>query len=125
MTRAVTSYLFGSVEFSMQMMGFSGARFNVTSKVMDGEQAERYERGMFDFGAESPFFLSIGAIAAINLVALAVGLGRSLSAGKLEEMLLQVLLSCFVVVNCWPIYEAAVLRTDKGRMPLKIIRSGE
>ena len=56
MTRAVTSYLFGSVEFSMQMMGFSGARFNVTSKVMDGEQAERYERGMFDFGAESPLF---------------------------------------------------------------------
>ena len=43
-----------------------------------------------------------------------MGLGRSLSAGKLEEMLLQVLLSCFVVVNCWPIYEAAVLRTDKG-----------
>ncbi|CAA7402511.1 unnamed protein product [Spirodela intermedia] len=123
MIRAVTSNLFGVFQFSLQKMGFSGSGFNVTSKLMDDEQVKRYDGGFFDFGAESPFFVSLGTIAVINLVSLAVGLGRSLSGGSLQDMFLQVLLSGFVVVNCWPIYEASVLRADKGRMPVTVIRS--
>lgn len=123
MIRAVTSNLFGVIQFSLQKMGFSGSGFNVTSKVMDDEQIKRYDGGFFDFGAESPFFVSLGTIAVINLVSLAVGLGRSLSRGSLQDMFLQVLISGFVAVNCWPIYEASVLRADKGRMPVTVIRS--
>ena len=33
----------------------------------------------------------------------------------MEEMFI----AGFVVVNCWPIYEAMVMRKDKGRIPTK------
>ncbi|KAK4844978.1 hypothetical protein QYF36_026697 [Acer negundo] len=40
--------------------------------------------------------------------------------GDMQGQFLQMLLSGFVVVNCWPIYEAIVLRTDKGKLPAKV-----
>ncbi|RVX04108.1 Cellulose synthase-like protein G3 [Vitis vinifera] len=32
----------------------------------------------------------------------------------------KMLLAGFAIVNCWPLYEAMVLRTDEGKMPVKI-----
>ncbi|XP_078431361.1 cellulose synthase-like protein G3 [Wolffia australiana] len=123
MIRAVTSYLFGVIQFSLEKIGFSGSGFTVTSKVMDDEQTERYEGGQFNFGSESPFFLILGSIATINLVSLVVGITGGLIWGNLQDFMLQLLISGFVVVNSWPIYEAAVLRTDKARMPATVTRS--
>ncbi|KAB1215438.1 Cellulose synthase-like protein G3 [Morella rubra] len=120
MIRGLTCYLFGLVEFSLKSIGISTQGFNVTSKVLDDEQSKRYEQGLFEFGVPSPMFVPLTIAAIINLVSLVKGLmwvllGRS----KLEGLFVQLLIAGIGVVNCWPIYEAMVLRSDKGRMPLR------
>ncbi|WOL03032.1 hypothetical protein Cni_G11752 [Canna indica] len=121
MIRGITSFLFGTVEFALNKVGVSAPGFVVTSKVMEDEQAERYEKGAFYFGAQSPFFAVLGTVALVNLSSLAVGIARAAMANEVfDEMLVQLFLSAFVAANCWPIYEAMFLRRDGGKMPRKI-----
>ncbi|XP_058095876.1 cellulose synthase-like protein G3 [Magnolia sinica] len=117
MTRGLTSYLFSLIEFSLKQIGFSGAGFSVTNKVMDDDQNKRYKQGIFEFGVSSPMFMALSMAAAINLIAFTVGFARVLMVGILEQMLVQLLISGFVMVNSWPIYEGMILRRDKGRIP--------
>lgn len=117
----LTSYLFGTIQFALKQIGVSSQGFNVTSKVTDEEQSERYEKGTFDFGAQSPFFVVMGTVAVVNLSSLVVGVARSASlGGSFGEMFVQLFLSAFVAVNCWPIYEAMFLRRDGGKMPRSV-----
>ncbi|RRT41156.1 hypothetical protein B296_00058024 [Ensete ventricosum] len=121
MIKGVTAYLFGTVQFALKKIGISAAEFNVTSKVMDDEQFERYERGAFDLGVQSPFFVALGTVAVVNLSSLVVGIARAATTeGFLHEQFAQLFLSGFVAANCWPIYEAMFLRSDGGRMPTTI-----
>ncbi|KAE8055152.1 hypothetical protein FH972_012013 [Carpinus fangiana] len=121
MIRGVTCNLFGSVEFFLKSFGISAQGFNVTSKVVDDEQSNRYEQGVFEFGVPSPMFVSLTTAAIINLVSFVWGLFLVAFRGRqLEGMFLQMFIAGFVVVNSLPIYEAMVLRGDKGRMPVRI-----
>ncbi|MQL99285.1 hypothetical protein Taro_032006 [Colocasia esculenta] len=120
MIRGVTTHLFGVVEFSLKQMGLPAVGFNLTSKVMEAEQSMRYKRGVFDFGVESPFFVSLGVVGLVNSSCFLVGLARTLRQGGVEDMFLQLFLSGFITINCWPIYEAMFLRSDSGRMPRRV-----
>ncbi|KAG5539500.1 hypothetical protein RHGRI_019895 [Rhododendron griersonianum] len=119
MLRGVTSYLFRSIEFLTKCLGIAAHGFNLTSKVLDGEQSKRYDQGTFEFGVESPMFLPLSTAAIVNLIAFFGGLVGVFRGGDIDGLFVQIFLAGFVVVNCWPIYEAMVLRTDKGRMPTK------
>ncbi|XP_058223179.1 cellulose synthase-like protein G3 isoform X2 [Rhododendron vialii] len=119
MLRGVTSYLFGLIEFLTKCLGIATHGFNLTSKVLDGEQSKRYDQGTFEFGVESPMFVPLSTAAIVNLIAFFGGLVRVFRGGDFDGLFVQIFLAGFVVVNCWPIYEAMVLRTDKGRMPTK------
>ncbi|XP_068649422.1 cellulose synthase-like protein G3 [Aristolochia californica] len=120
MIRGTSSYLFALVHHSFKLIGFSGLGFNLTTKVIDEDENKRYEQGVFEFGAASPFFLSLGTIAMLNIVSFSVGLVRALLLKNVDEVFAQLFVSGFVVVNSWPIYEAMILRSDKGRMPTQI-----
>ncbi|CAL9153551.1 unnamed protein product [Musa hybrid cultivar] len=121
MTRGVTSFLFATIQFGLNHIGISAPGFNVTSKVTEEEQIERYKRGVLDLGTQSPFFVVLGTVAVVNLISLAVGITRAAtSEGFLDEQFAQLFLSGFVAANCWPIYEAMVLRSDGGRMPRSV-----
>ncbi|PSS11208.1 Cellulose synthase-like protein [Actinidia chinensis var. chinensis] len=117
--RGVTSYLFGLIEFVSKCLGIATHGFNVTSKVVDDEQGKRYDQGTFEFGNHSPMFVPLAAAAIINLIALIRGLIGVFRGWNLEGLFVQMFISGFVVLNCWPIYEAMVLRSDKGKMPTK------
>ncbi|KAK9122020.1 hypothetical protein Syun_019637 [Stephania yunnanensis] len=120
--RGLTSYLFGSIDCSFQKLGISALGFNVTNKVVDDEQRKRYEQGTFEFGVTSPFFVTLTMAAIINLITFVVGVVRMVFfPEKFGEMFVQMFISGFVIVNCWPIYEGIALRVDKGRMPTKTI----
>ncbi|XP_028117507.1 cellulose synthase-like protein G3 isoform X2 [Camellia sinensis] len=119
MVRGVTSYMFGLIEFISKYVGIATQGFNVTSKVIDNEQGKRYDQGTFEFGVESPMFVSLAVAAIINLIAFIGGLIGVLRGKNSEGLFGQLLISGFVVLNCCPVYEAMVLRTDKGRMPTK------
>lgn len=118
--RTLSSYSIGMVEFILKSIGISTFGFNLTSKVMGEGQSKRYKRGKFEFGVASPLFLPLTAAAIVNLTSFLKGFALVFRQGSLEALLLQMLLVGFVVVNCWPIYEGMVLRTDEGKMPLKI-----
>lgn len=124
MIRGLSSFIFALFEYLIGYFGVSGTSgFNVTSKVVDdNEQTYRYEQGIFEFGVSSPMFIPITMAAIINLVAFSSGIIRVLvmGNGSFENVFVQMLIAGFVAVNSWPIYEAIVLRTDKGKMSVKI-----
>ncbi|CAL5437785.1 unnamed protein product [Camellia sinensis] len=74
MVRGVTSYMFGLIEFMSKYLGIATQGFHVTSKVIDNEQGKRYDQGTFEFGVESPMFVSPAVAAIINLIAFVGGL---------------------------------------------------
>ena len=111
-----SSFAFSLVEYLLKSIGISQFGFNVTSKVVDKEQSKRYKQGILEFGVSSPLFLPLTTVAIINLVSFLWGMVLIFKQKNLEGLYLQMLLAGFVMVNCWPIYEAMVLRTDRGRM---------
>ncbi|PWA83039.1 cellulose synthase, nucleotide-diphospho-sugar transferase [Artemisia annua] len=94
--------------------------FNVTSKVLDTELSKRYEKGIFEFGVDLPLLLPVSVAALINLLAFVMGIKEIvINIGRFEDFLGQLFIAGFGMVNSWPIYEAMVLRNDKGKMPIK------
>ncbi|KAL5718938.1 hypothetical protein ACHQM5_011789 [Ranunculus cassubicifolius] len=120
--RGVSSHPFGVIDYLLQTLGISPFGFNVTSKVVDGEQSKRYEKGLLEFGVASPLFVSLTTTAFINLIALVVGVSEAFKQGSWDDKFLQVGLSAFAVLNSLPIYEAIVVRVDNGKMPEIITR---
>uniref|UniRef100_A0A2P2KHT3 Cellulose synthase-like protein G3 n=2 Tax=Rhizophora mucronata TaxID=61149 RepID=A0A2P2KHT3_RHIMU len=117
--RGLTCYIFGLIEFLLKSLGISTPGFNVTNKVVDDEQSKRYEQGIFEFGVHSRMFVPLTMAAILNLLSFVQGLVQVFGGNNLEGLLVPMFLSGFCVVNCWPIYEAVALRSDKGKLPTK------
>ncbi|KAK6251466.1 hypothetical protein SCA6_005471 [Theobroma cacao] len=121
MIRALSCYLFSSVEYLLKSLRISTHAFSLTSKVLDDEQSKRYGQGIFEFGVPSPLFVPLTMAAIINLFSFAWGLTEFWDNGNKEGLALQMVLAGFIVLNCLPIYGAIALRSDKGKMPTQII----
>ncbi|VVB11883.1 unnamed protein product [Arabis nemorensis] len=117
--RGSSSFFFGFIEFTLKPLNLSNHGFNITSQTNDDEeQRKMYEEEIFDFGSSSPMFLPMTMVAIVNLLALVWGLyGLFFSE---ERLILELMLASFVAVNCFPIYEAMVLRNDNGKLPKKV-----
>ncbi|PIN09004.1 Cellulose synthase (UDP-forming) [Handroanthus impetiginosus] len=114
----LSSNLFGTLEYISNHLGISSRGFDVTYKTNDNDLRKRYDEGMFEFGVASPMFVPLSTAAIMNLAAFLWGIFQVLM-GK-YDLFGQVVIAGFGVVNSWPIYEAMVLRNDKGKMPTKI-----
>ncbi|KFK28958.1 hypothetical protein AALP_AA7G070700 [Arabis alpina] len=112
-------YLFLFLEFTLKTLNLSTHGFNVTSKANDDDkQRKRYEQEIFDFGSSSSMFLPVATVAIMNLLAFVWGIYDLLARG--EGLVIELMLTSFGVVNCLPIYEAMVLRTDDGKLPKRV-----
>ncbi|XP_047337466.1 cellulose synthase-like protein G3 isoform X2 [Impatiens glandulifera] len=121
--KGLSCYPFAITDFVItNCLGITAPRFNVTGKVVDEELSDRYNRGMMEFGVESPVFIPIATSAMVNLVALACGVGEVAIIGneRFKDLFGQMFIAGYGVVNSWPIYEAMVIRHDPGKMPTKI-----
>lgn len=118
----LSSFLFGCIDYTLSSLGIAVRGFDLTSKVQDDELSKRYDQGTFEFGVASPMFVPMTMAAIINVVSFVVGSIGLFRSGirNMEGLILQILLSGFVVINCWPVYEAMVFRSDNGRMSTKI-----
>ncbi|KAL9246640.1 hypothetical protein vseg_020150 [Gypsophila vaccaria] len=122
MISGVSSFLFGCTEYTLSSLGIAVRGFSLTSKIQDDEQSKRYDQGKFEFGVASPLFVPMTMSALLNLIAFVTGLWGVYSRGmdSVEGLILQIMLCGIVVLNCWPLYDAMLFRTDMGRMPSKI-----
>ncbi|KAL2236733.1 UNVERIFIED_CONTAM: Cellulose synthase-like protein G3 [Sesamum indicum] len=118
--RALSPFVFGTIEFVMKRLGLPTHEFIVTSKVMDAELSRRYDEGMFEFGVASPMLVPLGTAAILNLMAFLGGLVVILKERSFGGFFIQMFIAGFGVINSLPFYEAMVLRRDSGRMPTKI-----
>ncbi|KAK9912122.1 hypothetical protein M0R45_035996 [Rubus argutus] len=115
--KALSSFLFGSIEYLIKSFGISTHGFNVTSKVLDEDQSKRYEQGIFEFGVPSPMFVPLAMAAILNLAAFTWGHVEAFrGSNDLEGLFLQMFIAGFGIVNSIPIYEAMISRSDKGRI---------
>ncbi|KAI3505311.1 hypothetical protein L1887_27376 [Cichorium endivia] len=117
--RGLSPYLFGLVEYIAKHLGIATQGFNVTSKVQDNEQSKRYDQGIMEFGVHSPMFLPLTTASIVSLFALIIGIIQMLSMWDVEKSFAQLFIAGFGVLNSWPIYEAMILRNDKGKIPVK------
>ncbi|PPS12082.1 hypothetical protein GOBAR_AA08551 [Gossypium barbadense] len=108
-------------EFVVKSIGIPTEGFNVTSKIINDEQSKRYEQGVFEFGVPSPLFVTLTMAAIINLLSFIVGLVHFIVDGgsNKEGLIMQLVLTGLIVMNCLPVYQAIALRSDKGKMPTK------
>ncbi|GAB4834587.1 hypothetical protein Ancab_032847 [Ancistrocladus abbreviatus] len=121
MISGLSSFLFGCLELSLKSFGIAMPGFSLTVKVQEDELSKRYEQGTYEFGVPSPLFVPMTMAAVINLTTLVIrSIMLTLRERISEELVMQILLSGFVTINCWPIYQAIALRSDKGRMPTKV-----
>lgn len=120
LVRGLSSDLFGTLEYISNQLGIAARGFNVTAKVNDNELRKRYDEGKLEFGVPSPMFVPFSTAAIVNLVAFLGGLVQIVRGRGVDELLGEMILAGFGVANSWPVYEAMALRSDKGRMPLKI-----
>ncbi|OQU89661.1 hypothetical protein SORBI_3002G238300 [Sorghum bicolor] len=127
--RRTTSYLFAMVDTVSRLLGLSAMAFAVTPKVSDDEdQSRRYEQELMEFGASStssPELVIVAATALLSLVCLAGGLSRVLASGCgsascLSEFCLQIVLCGALAAVNVPVYEAMLLRKDRGRVAFRI-----
>ncbi|CAA7037387.1 unnamed protein product [Microthlaspi erraticum] len=119
MIKGLSSFVFGCIEFTLNILNLSTPEFNLTSKANDDdEQRKRYEEEIFDFSSSSSMFLPLTTVAIMNLLAFVWGLySLFLCGGGLG---IELMLAGFAVVNCLPIYEAMVLRKDDGKLPKRV-----
>ncbi|GAV68673.1 Cellulose_synt domain-containing protein [Cephalotus follicularis] len=120
MIRGLSCFLFGFMEYLLKSLGISTLGFNVTNKTIDDKQSKRYHKGDFEFGVASPIFVPLTMAAIINLFSFIWGSIEILRGRNMDQLFLQMLIAGFVTVNCLPIYKAMVLRSDEGKMPIKI-----
>ncbi|KAH1075223.1 hypothetical protein J1N35_027551 [Gossypium stocksii] len=117
--RGLSCYPFGLTEFVVKSIGIHTEGFNVTSKIINDEQSKRYEQGVFEFGVPSPLFVTLTMAAIVNLLSFIVGLVHFIVDGgsNKEGLIMQLVLTGLIVMNCLPVYQAIAFRSDKGKMP--------
>ncbi|XP_048319852.2 cellulose synthase-like protein G1 isoform X1 [Ziziphus jujuba] len=119
--RGLSCFWFGSTEYFLKSLGIYTHGFNVTSKVLDDEQRKRYEQEVFEFGVQSPMFVPLTVAAFANFGAFFGGiLGVFRGSNDLEELLVQIFIAGFGMLNSWPVYHGLLMRGDKGGVPIKI-----
>ncbi|KAI4371183.1 hypothetical protein MLD38_019449 [Melastoma candidum] len=124
MFKRTTSYLFALLDNIWRIMGFTNSAFAITAKVTEDDVSERYEKEMIEFGAVTPMFTIIAAIALINGFCLIGGFIRLLMWSETLPQLVMQMISCasLVLINL-PVYEGLFFRKDPGRMPASVMQA--
>ncbi|KAL8153045.1 hypothetical protein V2J09_010805 [Rumex salicifolius] len=123
--KRVSSYLFAFVDSIMRLVGLSNMNFVITAKVADEDIIQRYIQEKMEFGVSSPMFTILATLALVNLFCAVIAL-KEFTMGEHEvgKLGMQVLLCAALVAINLPLYDALILRNDKGRIPSSIaIRS--
>lgn len=124
MIRRSTSYLFAFFDTIIKQLGFSQTTFAITNKVVNDDLSTRYEQEVMEFGSTSPMFTILSTLAILNLLCLIGGISRILFHTQVrvaEQLLPQIILCGILIMVNIPVYEALIVRNDKGRIPSSVM----
>ncbi|XP_057795222.1 cellulose synthase-like protein E1 [Salvia miltiorrhiza] len=117
--KRTSSYLFAVTDTMLKLLGISDSGFVISAKVSDADVLERYEQEKIEFGG-TPTFTILSAVAMLNLLCLVGTVIRVIRAGEVESfhqtLALQIILCGVLVLINLPLYNAAFVRADKGRL---------
>lgn len=125
-----SSYLFAVIDSLLKLVGHSDSGFIISAKVSDEDVMTRYEQEKMEFGGSTPMFGILSSVAMVNLFCL-IGMGVRVIWGGggrggggvgsfRESLMLQMVLCGVLVLMNLPLYDAAFIRTDKGRLPASV-----
>lgn len=120
--KRTSSYLLAMVDSFLKLVGHSDSGFIISAKVSDQDVLERYEQERMEFGATSPMFTMLSSLALLNLLCLIGMVIKVIWAGGSvhQTLALQIVLCGVLVLINMPLYNAAFLRKDKGRLPSSV-----
>lgn len=117
MIKSVTAYMYGTLDAFMAKLGLIKSSFLPTNKVDDNELVSLYKMGVFDFRTSTRLLAPLVTIIFLNVAAFVCGVYRMMFTGEWKKMLLQVLLSFYILIVNYAVIEGMILRKDKGRIP--------
>ena len=122
--RRTTSYFFGFIDTISRQLGLSETTFAITTKVVKEDVLKRYEEEVIEFGSSTIMVTIIAALALLHIFCLIGGIKKiflDLEFIKLDQLILQVILSLLLVMINIPVYQALFIRNDEGRIPSSIL----
>ncbi|KAK4803586.1 hypothetical protein SAY86_003403 [Trapa natans] len=122
--RRTSAFLFALVDTGLAQLGLSESGFVLTPKtVTTSEVQARYKREVMEFGSSSAMFTHVAVLAVLNLFCLVGGAFRViwLGYGLLGPFTGQLLVAGTVVLINLPVYEALVIRSDHGSLPITVV----
>lgn len=117
MTKAITCYSYGTIDAILKCFGMKQPSFLPTNKVSDDEQVKLHQLGKFNFQTSTKFLAPLVTLVTLNMIAFAGGIARMVISGGAIELLGQVILSFYILLESYPIIEGMALRKDKGQVP--------
>lgn len=120
MTKAITCYSYGTIDAILKCFGMKQPSFLPTNKVSDDEQVKLHHLGKFNFQTSTKFLAPLVTLVMSNMIAFAGGIARMVISGGANELLGQVILSFYILLESYPIIEGMTLRKDKGQVPASV-----
>ncbi|XP_021740736.1 cellulose synthase-like protein E6 isoform X2 [Chenopodium quinoa] len=116
--KRTSAYLLASIDTLLKLCGISNMKFVITSKVVDEDVSQRYEKEIMEFGVASPMFVILETLALMNLFTLIFTL--KMGYGIINKLGLQILLCVVLVLVNLPLYKGILIRKDKGKVPTSV-----
>ncbi|KAL5771752.1 hypothetical protein ACOSP7_015906 [Xanthoceras sorbifolium] len=122
--RRTTSYFFGFADNILKLLGSAKSAFVITAKLAEEDVSRRFEQEVMEFGASSPMFTILAALALLNLLSFIGGLKRvilDMQNKVLDLLAVQLILCGLVVLINLPVYQGLFFRKDNGNMPSSVV----
>ncbi|KAL7143067.1 hypothetical protein ABFS83_08G166100 [Erythranthe nasuta] len=123
--RRTTSYFFALIDTIYKKLGLSETSFVLTGKVSDEDLRTRYEDEIIEFGSSSVMYVIIATIAIVNLLSLVYGVFKNVIFSGFNGLIgvfTGQMIVCGIIVSLnLPVYEALLMRRDKGSIPSSVL----
>lgn len=119
MIKAVTSYVYATLECAMAMLGLQESSFLPTNKAGDDDTSKWYQIGKYDFRTSNKFLVPIVGAVTLNLSSFVVGVARVIVTQSWDTLFAQLFFSIYVLIISFPVIEGMLLRKDDARIPLR------
>ncbi|KAL3626391.1 hypothetical protein CASFOL_029940 [Castilleja foliolosa] len=120
MMKSASSYVYATLGAFLDKFGLQKANFSLTNKVVDDEQDERFNKGIYDFQGSTMVISPICILYILNLASFIFGITGIIQNHKADELFVQAFISFFGIIVNYHVFEGMVLRKDRGRVSTSV-----